>query len=166
MALMHQVLYERKDFARVELDIYLERLSGLLVQIHGAGSRGIRVRLDVERITLDLTRAIPLGLIVNELLCNAFKHAFPDGAGGEVRVELHAKDGSGASLQVRDNGQGLAGRQASQTGDTLGMQIVTLLAEQIGGELAACRGSGACFELRFTPCSDGEGNDEECGKTE
>lgn len=156
MALMHQVLYERKDFTLVELDVYLERLAGLLAQIHGAGARGISVKLDAKPITLDLTRAIPLGLIVNELLCNAFKHAFEEDTGGEVRVELHGIDDGEASLVVRDNGRGLVGELVSIQANSLGMQIVDLLVEQIGGNLTANSTNGACFELHFTPCVEGQ----------
>jgi PAS domain S-box-containing protein len=151
MALMHQILYERKDFAHVELDIYLQRLASLLDQIHGAASRGIAVRVDCQRLSLDLTHAIPLGLIVNELLSNAFKHAFPTDGGGEVWIELHEVPHAGARLVVRDNGRGLPDEAAMPQSDTLGMQIVSLLAEQIGASLEVGEGPGGRFELCFQP---------------
>lgn len=150
MALMHQVLYERKDFARVELDVYLQRLSELLGQINGAARRGIVVRTHLKKLTLDLVRAIPLGLIVNELLSNIFKHAFPNG-GGDVYVELIAKNASEAILVVRDNGRGIPADFSLEQSKTLGMQIVFLLAEQIGAVLVIDGKAGTRFELHFTP---------------
>jgi two-component sensor histidine kinase len=151
MALMHQVLYERKDFAQVELDVYLDRLAGLLAQIHAASQRGIFVHVKAQRMSLDLTRAIPLGLIVNELLSNAFKHAFPDGAKGEVRIELHKASNLQALLSVRDNGPGLPRELDTENSDSLGMQIVYLLTEQIGATLQTVEAEGTVFELRFAP---------------
>lgn len=150
MALMHQVLYEHKDFARVELNVYLQRLAGLLAQIHGAARRGIAVRVEADALTLDLTRAIPLGLVVNELLSNAFKHAFPAGAGGEVRIELREAAAAQAHLVVRDNGRGLPASLATAEPNTLGLQIVSLLAEQVGAVMEVGGGPGARFDLRFT----------------
>jgi two-component sensor histidine kinase len=145
------VLYEHKDFAKVELNVYLERLGGLLAQIHGAARRGITVRVEAVKLKLDLTRAIPLGLIVNELLSNAFKHAFQAGAGGEVVVELRELAESRASLVVRDSGSGLPEAATLEQSTSLGLQIVGLLAEQIGATLAQSSGPGARFELCFTP---------------
>ena len=147
MALMHQVLYERKDFANVELKVYLDRLATLLAQIHSAARRKIVVTVEADDLTMGLTRAIPLGLVVNELLSNAFKHAFDERTGGQVQVELRALDGQDARLSVSDNGRGLP--EDWQSAGTLGMQIVTLLSEQIGATLDVTRQPGARFELRF-----------------
>ncbi|MEY4749917.1 MAG: hypothetical protein RIQ60_2131 [Pseudomonadota bacterium] len=155
MSLMHQVLYEGRDFAGVALDVYLQRLGGLLGQIYGAASRQIVVDIQAARMSLDLTRAIPLGLIVNELLCNAFKHAFKRRASGIVAVELSPRPGGQACLTVRDNGCGVPDDVLGNQAVTLGTQIVRLLAEQIGATLTVSNRDGACFELVFTPLTSG-----------
>lgn len=162
MALMHELLYEHQDFARVELDSYLRRLAGLLAQIHGAAGRGIEVRVEARPLALDLTRAIPLGLIVNELLTNAFKHAFPDGGGGQVGVDLSGAPGDEARLTVWDSGRGLPPSPGPAT--TLGMQVVELLTEQIHARLSIrAQGEGACFELRFATLPPASGEASQTG---
>lgn len=150
MALMHQILYERKDFALVDLDIYLRRLAELLGQIHDINRRGISIHIECHQINMDLVRAIPLGLVVNELLSNVFKHAF-NGKNGEVWMKLRKINEHEATLVVKDNGVGLPDGFAFDSPDTLGMQIVQLLSEQIGATITASSNDGACIEMCFMP---------------
>ncbi|HEX7155713.1 MAG TPA: PAS domain S-box protein [Burkholderiaceae bacterium] len=152
MALIHQLLYERHDFSRVDFGEYLARFAQLLLATFGSLARNVslQVRAEAGRFYLDLQRATPCGLWVNELVTNAFKHAYPDGRSGDVRIELSAIDDASALLVVEDHGVGLPEHWDSEQPKSLGLQLVPLLADQIGGRFTVARTSpGVRFELRF-----------------
>ena len=148
MALLHQLLYEHQSFAYVDLGDYLRELAR-----HAIASTevtNVNVEFDLTPLKLDLQRAVPCGLLVNELLTNACKHAFPDGRAGTIRLELHVPGESDmALLVISDNGVGLPEGFALGQSTSLGLQLVPLLAEQFGGELLARQGVGTRYELRF-----------------
>ena len=152
MALLHQLLYEKKDFAQVNLGDYLHQLARLALT--SADAQRIAVEFDLAPITLDLERAVPCGLLVNELLTNAYKHAFPDGRTGTLRLELHMLEEDGvALLAISDDGIGLPEALTLGQTQSLGLQLIPLLAEQAGGQLKVERGVGTRFELRFRTAS-------------
>lgn len=150
MALTHQLLYERKDYSRINLGEYLERLAQLLLNSYRQESSHITLRraLPAAPQYLDLERAIPCGLVVNELVTNAFKHAFPTGQSGEIRIELQAIGGE-LELLVADNGNGLPADFDMNNIKSLGLQLVPLLVDQLGGRFTVEAGPGARFSLRF-----------------
>ncbi|MFC5303259.1 sensor histidine kinase [Azospira restricta] len=150
MALTHQLLYERKDFSRLDLGEYLERLVQSIRATYRAGSSRIGLRLAAPEagIPLDLERAIPCGLLLNELVTNAFKHAFPGERAGEIVIEL-ATDCGEIMLSVADDGVGLPPESALVESPSLGLQLVPLFVEQLHGTLTVERGGGARFVVRF-----------------
>lgn len=150
MALTHQLLYERKDYSRVDLGEYLDRLTQLLVGSYREGSAriGVRKELPTDTLYLDLDRAIPCGLIVTEWVTNAFKHAFPYLRAGEISLELRAI-GDEIELIVADNGIGLPKDFSLLTLKSLGLQLVPLLVEQIGGHYSIESDTGTRFVLRL-----------------
>ena len=149
MALTHQLLYERKDYSRIDLGEYLDRLTQLLGSYRqGNGKIVLRRLLPEAPQYVNFERAIPCGLVVNELVSNAFKHAFPDDRAGEIRIELGTKDGQ-AELLVADNGVGLAADFDLTKVKSLGLQLVPLLVEQLSGTFTVEPGPGARFCLRF-----------------
>lgn len=150
MALTHQLLYERKDFSRMDLSDYLERLSQLLSSAYRGGSNHVDVKLwrPHEPVHLDLERAIPCGLLVNELVVNAFKHAFPDQRAGENGISL-SRNGDSLILVVSDNGIGLPADFDLDRVKSLGLQLVPLLVDQLHGALSIESGSGAHFRVEF-----------------
>lgn len=150
MALVHQLLYESQDYSRVHLGDYLQRLVGLLAGLNAAQARGIQVRVEVAELNLELSRAIPCGLIVNEILSNSFKHAFTT-TGGEIRLSLTRESDGRALLCVADNGRGLPKDFDPAGSRTLGVQLIHTLADQMAAQLAISNGAGARYELRFTP---------------
>ncbi len=155
MALIHQVLYEARDFARVDLGDYLKRLVALQVTAYRTDPERITVGVEAEPVRIDLERAIPCGLLVNELLSNAFKHAFPDGRRGEVRVALCVLPGDEVLLTVGDDGVGLPAGIAPGRTTSLGLKLAPLLAGQFQGRLTIRAGPGTRFELRFRrECGD------------
>jgi two-component sensor histidine kinase len=149
MALIHQLLYERKDYSVVDLGEYLTRLANLLVSTHRAQAERVKLEIDVEPVPVDLQQAVPCGLVVNELLTNCFKHAFPEGRSGTVGVTLKHGEGGVVRLAVSDDGVGLPGTAELGSSTSLGLQLVPLLAEQAGAELAVVRAPGTSFSLTF-----------------
>ncbi|MGH2399785.1 MAG: sensor histidine kinase, partial [bacterium] len=106
MSLIHQLLYERKNFSRVDLGQYLERLTQIVLNAYPVDPQRIALKLDVAEVYLDLERAMPCALLVNELVTNAFKYAFPGDRRGEIGLSLKAHGDREAVLTVRDNGVG------------------------------------------------------------
>jgi two-component sensor histidine kinase len=149
IALIHEKLYQSQDFARVDFGDYIENMVGHLVSFHsGVGGR-VRFRLEADDVKLDINRAIPCGLIVNELATNALKHAFPEGRAGEIVIRLRALDGGRHELAVKDTGVGLPDGIAFETASSLGFQIVGDLVKQLEGTVEIVRGAGTEFIVRF-----------------
>ncbi len=151
MSLTHQLLYERRDFARLDLADYLQRLAqAIRVSYRPAHGRvALRLELPADGVSLDLERSIPCGLLVNELLTNAFKHAFPEEREGEIVIELR-EDGDGMiGFSIADNGVGLPSQADLEKSPSLGWQLVPLFVEQLHGVLEIERGNGSRFSVRF-----------------
>lgn len=151
MALIHQLLYERDDFTSATLAPYLARLCALLADSHGR--RGILPVLVLgpggEQVVLDVERAVPCGLLVNELVTNALKHAGRDRSSGRVEVLLQGGAEGRALLRVSDDGPGLPDGVRPGSTATLGFQLVPLLAEQLAATLTVGEGPGASFDIDF-----------------
>jgi len=151
MALTHQLLYERKDFSRLDLGDYLERLMhSIRATYRGTGNRiTLRIVPAPESVQLDLERTIPCGLLLNELVTNSFKHAFPGERCGEILIKL-SKDGDGLiSFSVADDGIGLPEEKELAARVSLGLQLVPLLVEQLHGTLKIERKKGTRFCVIF-----------------
>jgi two-component sensor histidine kinase len=149
LALIHERLYASRDMAGVDMADYLGLLVNRLASTYEQPARRVRVRVEVEKLSLDIEAAIPCGLIANELVSNALKHAFPDGREGAVRVRLGKTENGGYRLSVEDNGVGFPeGLDFSKT-KTLGCQIVTNLAAQLGGTIGLDRVGGTKIVLQF-----------------
>jgi PAS domain S-box-containing protein len=149
MALIHQTLYESKDFARVDFRTFLEAFVPQLVASYAVNTTAVELSLEASSVLLPINLAIPCGLVVNELISNALKHAFPAGRAGEISVKLTAEPDGKVALTVSDDGVGLPdGFDANET-TTLGLQLVTLLADQLGAKLSMRRADPTTFTLRF-----------------
>lgn len=153
MALIHERLYQSKDFSRVDFGDYIGKLSGNLAHSYGINPGTVRLSIDAANISLGIDTAIPCGLIINELLTNALKYAFPGGRQGEIRITLHDENPGEKGryiLVVADNGVGLPSGFDPQNATTLGLQLVTLLVDQLNGTLAVNRESGTEFVITFS----------------
>ncbi len=145
MALAHEALYGSDDLARVDLKDYVDRLMARLIS--SLGKQGVRVAVEVSAVPLPLTKAVPCGLILNELVTNALKYAF-DGPGGTITVATR-REGSMVELSVADDGRGLPGHITPENASTLGLQLVANLTGQLKGELRIERERGTLFRIRF-----------------
>ncbi|MCY2988745.1 MAG: PAS domain S-box protein [Planctomycetota bacterium] len=141
MALLHETLYRSGNLAQVDLAPYLQALCTQLFRSLVARPGSIQLRLNVASVYLDANQAVPCGLLVNELVSNCLKHAFPDGRAGEVLVEVQPVDGGPTvRLRVADNGVGLPADFDLQRLHSLGLHLVSDLAGQLQGQLQICRG--------------------------
>ncbi|MBP2227677.1 putative ATPase/two-component sensor histidine kinase [Azospirillum agricola] len=148
MALVHENLYRLGNFARVPMRTHLESVCAHLLRAYAPRTGAVRLDLELEELTLDLDRAVPCGLIVNELVSNALKHAFPDGRDGVLRVAL-TTDGEVCRLSVRDDGVGLPGGRVPDRLGTIGLQLVEDLTGQLHGHLQHNSRTGAEFVVTF-----------------
>jgi two-component sensor histidine kinase len=131
MALVHEQLYQSSTLSAIEMPRYINELVNTLIGAMSAGHREITVDQEIDSIAMDLDHAIPVGLVLNELLSNAFKYAYPEGPG---TVSLRLSRGEDAIiLSVRDNGVGVDGEINEH--DSLGIQLVRALAAQLGGNV-------------------------------
>lgn len=151
MALIHQTLYQSKDFAKVAFDEVLTTLSSNVASSYCIDESRIRLTVDTTPLKLSISTAIPCGLIVNELITNALKHAFPGGRSGEIKVSLREIGGGEVELSVCDDGVGLPQDTSFDTSRSLGLELITILTEQLGGTLRIERSDPTCFCVRFSP---------------
>ncbi len=151
MAALHEAVYRSDNFSQVDLGVYLRQLTGQLGRSLVTVPGQITFRLDLFSVALDLDQAIPCGLIVNELVSNALKHAFPGGRQGEVRIELEWSGEEDLRLRITDNGIGLPPDFDVIRAKSLGLQLVSDLARQLDGSLRVGPGPEALFEVTFSP---------------
>lgn len=148
MALIHEKLYRSSDLARVDFAEYIRNLASFLIRSYR--SRAVQLDLQASDIYLSIDNAVPCGLIVNELISNALKHAFVDGREGEICVAMQQLADQRVKLIVRDNGVGLPKDVDYMNTGSLGLQLVTMLVQQLEGILEIRNNAGAEFEIRFS----------------
>ncbi len=146
IALAHELLYRSTDFARVHLAPHLESLCAHLYRSFNVDPNRITLGLEVLDVMLGLDQAVPCSLIVSELVSNALKHAFPDGQPGRITVRLSRQNNGRYLLEVADNGVGLPKQRRT---DTLGLQLVEDLAEQLRGCVKFDTHQGTTFSIEF-----------------
>jgi two-component sensor histidine kinase len=149
MALIHQTLYESKDFARVDFRNFLDSLLPTLISSYGVGSERVKLSVQSIDVQLPINAAIPCGLVVNELISNSLKHAFPEDREGEISVQLAHQSPETVVLRVSDNGIGIPDKFDVEQTTTLGLQLVTMLVDQLGGELTIQRANPTRFSVSF-----------------
>ena len=165
MALIHEELHEGEGVDTVSFSPYLEKLIENLFLTYRLGNIDISLKMDLEEnLFFDMDTAIPLGIIVNELVSNSLKHAFTEDEEGEIRIKLHREDeckreGSKSAsfvLTVSDNGVGIPENLDIEDLDSLGIQLITTLVDQLDGELELKRNNGTEFTIRFTVTEENE----------
>jgi len=153
MAQVHEALYRSGNFAAVDLKDYLEQVATGTFRAQSGNGSVVRLVLNLQAVRVGLDQATPCGLLVNELVTNSVKHGFTFGMQGEVRVELQRVQPEAATelwrLRVVDNGVGLAPDFEARRTKSLGLQLVSDLAGQLGGELKIDQSQDLCFEVTF-----------------
>ncbi len=149
MSLIHDQFYQQEDLSQIEFSSYLRSLAAHLFRAYQVDAHMIKIRVEAEKTFLNLNTAIPCGLMVNELITNALKHAFPPNEKGEIIVSLNQKENGEYLLRVKDNGRGLPPNINLKEPATLGLEIVTILVNQIGGQLEVKVNGGTEFQISF-----------------
>ena len=143
---MHDKLYRKKDFSKIAFDSYLRELVTELVR---ASPDPVSTNFILEPCEIDISVAIPVGLVVNEMVTNSIKHAFKDlPIEARVSVNLHSSGGK-KILEVSDNGKGFDYDTGKATGSSLGLFLVESLVEQVDGNLTYGQESGSRYVLVF-----------------
>jgi PAS domain S-box-containing protein len=153
MALIHEELHKGGKLDTLNFSHYVKELVDNLLLTYRLGNEGISLNTDIEEdIFFEMDTAIPLGIIINELLSNSLKYAFPDRENGEIQIKLNRDEGKRAAyiLSVSDNGVGIPEDFDIGDSDCLGLQLVTILVNQLDGELELKKNKGTEFTIRFT----------------
>jgi PAS domain S-box-containing protein len=150
MSLIHEKLYRSKDLAKIELNDYIRDLANSIYQSRGVKPGTIVLNINIENVQLGIDRSIPFGLIINELITNSLKYAFPGDRKGEIKVSLHLIDEKTFELIVSDNGVGIPYDVDFRKTGSLGLRLVTMLVEnQLKGKIELDRSKGTEFNIKF-----------------
>ncbi len=152
MAMIHQQLYQSKDLASIDFNQYIMNLTKTLFQTYQTDASHVHLSTTIERITLGVDLAIPCGLIVNELLSNSLKHAFPSAytSKGEINISLRRLEDETVELTIEDNGVGFPKNIDFRQTESLGMRLVVILVEdQLDGHITLDQSKGTNFSITF-----------------
>ena len=149
MALVHEKLYKTKDFSLIDFQGYIESLTNYLFRSYITDPKQVVFSVAAGNVALGIDDAIPCGLIINELVSNSLKYAFPEGRQGGIAVNFQAEDQGWIVLTVADNGIGLPDGLDFTDTETLGLQLVNMLVKQLRGVVALRNDHGAVFTIKF-----------------
>ncbi|MBD2257880.1 histidine kinase dimerization/phosphoacceptor domain -containing protein [Pseudanabaena sp. FACHB-2040] len=156
MALIHEKLYQSRDLLRISMAEYVQDLAHNLLSSYVASSQRIQLQIQAESIWLNIDTAIPCGLIINELVSNALKHAFPDPhrSDNHVWVTMRQRKEGDFTLIVRDNGIGLPTGLDFKNTESLGLELVCIFTEQLEGSIELADSEGTQFVVTFNEIGD------------
>jgi two-component sensor histidine kinase len=152
MSLIHEKLYQSKEISLIDFASYIGTISKELFRNYYTGSAHPEFIIETDPVLLTIDQAIPCGLIINELLTNTFKYAFPPHWEGKpvIRLALRLSDGEKVLLSVSDNGVGIPSHIDHRTTSSLGLSLITMLTAQIGGEIRIDRAAGTSAIITFS----------------
>ena len=153
MALLHEILYQSQDLSRIDMAGYISKLTGELFKSYGISPNTISLRLNIAPVSLSVETAITCGLLINELVSNSLKYAFPNGRTGEVAIQLTSNHNGAYTMTVGDNGIGLPPDVDVAAVQSLGWQLVPMLVEQLTGTFELERNAGTTVKLTFSELS-------------
>jgi PAS domain S-box-containing protein len=153
MALVHEKLYQSENLSMIDFAEYIRSLASNLFRSYRANSSAITLKIHTGDVLLGIDTAVPCGLIINELISNSLKHAFPAGKEGEIRINLRSDNGT-FTLIISDNGVGFPKDLDFRNAETLGLQLVTALVKQLKGTIELDRSGGT--EFKITTISNGD----------
>ncbi len=150
MSLIHEKLYNSHDVSRIDFKEYIYDIMNSLFRSYCVNTSVIKSRLNIENVILGMDFAIPCGLIINELVTNSLKYAFPDGRKGEIKIAFSKNNKNIYELFVGDNGVGISEDVGIGNTESLGMRLVTMLVkDQLEGEIDLKRNNGTKFRIKF-----------------
>ena len=149
MAMIHEKLYQSADLAHIDLHAYIDALTRDLFHSHGLSADRVELDLQIDSMTLVIDQAIASGLIINELVSNALKYAFPDGRRGRIRIELRQLEASSVLLAVSDDGIGIPPDLDLKQIRSLGLKLVSSLTSQLRGSIEMSGENGSRFRIVF-----------------
>ncbi|MFH1025763.1 MAG: sensor histidine kinase [Nitrospirota bacterium] len=148
MADIHNLLYHSGDMARIDIGGFIRDLTSSLQQSYTVAGAPVEIHVDTADVSLALEQAVPCGLILNELVSNAMKHAFPEGKEGKININMRLQD-TQVVLTVQDNGIGFPKAIDVANLKTMGMELVNILVGQIGGEIGMQVDGGTIWTITF-----------------
>ncbi len=149
IALIHEKLYQNENLSEISFDTYLKQLTDVIVSSMHSKATDVSINIDAEPIELTISQAIPCGLILNELITNAHKHAFDDQQEGKINIQIRNEDGI-IELAVQDNGQGISEDVSLENPTSLGLKLIRTLSKQLEGKSEFFRNDlGTKFTLQF-----------------
>jgi len=148
IAMVHEKLYESKSFAEISVDQYIDDLLDVIMNSISSAEKSISIEKDMEHFSMDMSQAIPCGLLLNEIITNSFKHGFRNQKEGRIAISVHQKDKM-VVLSVRDNGVGLPEEFDIKKQSSLGMTLIDTLVKQLEGTLETSSDNGAVFTVKF-----------------
>lgn len=150
IALIHELLYRSHDMSRIDLAEYINTLMGFLNQAYTCEAESISVNLNLEKVYVSIDSAVPFGLIVNELITNCLRHAFPAGRDGEITVELKRSQDEGYTLVIADDGTGLPNESEGRSPNSLGLDLIyRLVRYQLDGEVNIRADAGTTVSIHL-----------------
>ena len=158
MAMIHTQLYQSQDLARVDFGSFIRDLIGNISQSYGMAESPVEIHVDAGEINLGIDASIPCGLILNELVSNALKHAFPEGKEGEINIRMRLKD-SRVALTVQDNGIGFPESIDLTNLKSLGLELVNILVGQMNGKMDMQVDCGTTWTITFPVKNEREWRD-------
>jgi len=147
MALIHERLYQSSDLAKIDFSGYVRSLTGHLLRSYKVNANAIRLSLEIDSVPMNLDVGIPCGLIINELVSNALKYAFPQPGESEIKIRFSEGEDRALKLVVRDNGIGFPENWNPEESDSLGLKLVRTLTEQLGGRVQYRNQNGFLCEI-------------------
>ncbi len=149
IAILHEKLYQSDDLAKIRFDDYVKILAEDLLYFYELDKSNIKMNIDVEEVSLNIETAIPCGLLIDEMVANSLKYAFPNERTGNITIELHSDDDNRFYLSVSDNGIGISGEVDPEKTDTFGMQLIKYLTKQLKATIELDRTNGTTYNLIF-----------------
>jgi len=149
MALIHEKLYQSEDLTKIDFAEYIRSLTFHLFRSYSIDQSAVKLSINFEGVLFDIDTSIPCGLIINELISNTLKYAFPDGRKGKISVDIQLDQGK-CVLIISDDGVGFPEGLNFNNTETLGLRLVNILVSQINGVITLDKCGGTSFKIEFT----------------
>ena len=149
IAILHEKLYQSDNLAKIKINEYVKILTEDLMYFYELEESNINMILNIEDVSLNIETAIPCGLLINEMVANSLKYAFPNQKNGEIKIELHSNNEYQFDLTVSDNGIGIPDEIDPENTETFGMQLIKYLTKQLKGTIELDKNNGTKYRLKF-----------------